>query len=268
MNNFVCLGGDARTEFMLTYLLNNGYNISKIDSIQNNKSNIILPLPVSTDKKHIKGTEILISDFIKNTDKNTVIYAGKPTKEITENFHNLYDYSIREEFTQKNAVLTAQGVLKFILNNINESIKSKKIIVIGYGRCGKEICKVLKNLETEIISLSRRLLTVNDAKSNGINSDLINNYNLYTKDSDIIINTVPVKILNSKFINSVPENSILIDIASFPYGFDTDYAEKTGRIINILPSLPGKCTPKSAGIIMAQSIINIIEEGGLWKKSN
>lgn len=272
MKKFIALGGDGRTEFMAQHLREKGFNteilydINKISSCEA----FILPLPFTEDNINIKGTNINIKNFIESINNNAVIFAGKLNNEIEMIFKNkeivFYDYNTREEFAQKNAVPTAQGVLTFVLNNTNVTLNLLKIAVIGYGKCGKAICKSFKKQGADVLSYSRRYSTAADAESDGLKAFLIKDINETIKDVDIIVNTVPVKIIDENILDSLNINTMIIDISSYPYGFDYNYAKKINRKINLLPSMPGKYVPKSAGIIIAETIINIIEEGGLWKE--
>ncbi len=274
MSRFIALGGDGRTDFMAKHLSENGFETitsNQLKGIQNFDA-VILPLPFTIDNKNIKGTTIPIDDFLNSTDKRTTVFIGKANDYVSCYFSErnipFYDYNARDEFAQKNAVPTAQGVLSFVLNNINVTINSLTISVIGYGRCGKSICKQFKNLGAEVLSFSRRYSTVADAESDGMKAYLLKDATKTISDSDVIINTVPVKILGEEILKITKPDTILIDVSSYPFGFDFDYTESVDKKVNILSSLPGKCVPKTAGIIIAETIINIIEEGGLWKKSN
>ncbi len=274
MLKFTALGGDARTEFMASELTYSGYYTELSDNLINIKSSdaVILPLPFTTDNIHIKGTNISINDFFNTLDNNQIIFIGKADKNISDRFNEkniiFFDYNSRDEFAQKNAVPTAQGVLEFVLENICVTVSSLKVTVIGYGRCGKAICRIFKKLGSDVTSVSRRYSTLADAESVGINACHLKDIERCIKSSDVIINTVPSVIYDKKLIDVTDNNTLLIDVSSKPYGFNIEYAESTGKKVNILPSLPGKCVPESAGKIIAETIINIIEEGGLWKKSN
>ncbi len=272
MNKFIALGGDGRTKFTAEYLTDKGWN-TEISYNLNNISDcraVILPLPLTADNMHIKGTDIKIEEFIHSINNDITVFAGKPNADTVNLFANkgirFFDYNSRDEFAQKNAVPTAQGVLTFVLNNTNVTLNQLKIAVVGYGKCGKAVCKTFKNLGSDVSSYSRRYSTAADAESDGIKAFLIKDIFDTVQNADIIVNTVPVKILGKNFLDIISEKTILIDVSSYPYGYDYDYADKINKKINLLPSLPGKYVPKTAGIIIAETIINIIEEGGLWKE--
>lgn len=269
IKNIISIGGDDRQKYTVSRLKEKGYYVeTNFDKIDLSKYDaVILPLPISTDRTNIKGTEIEIKSFFENISDEITVFTGKVTDEqrefILKSKANYFNYYEREEFAQKNAVPTAQGALNFVMNNSKMAVCNMKVVVIGYGKCAKAICKIFKSLEAQVVSLSRRYASIADAESDGIKGALLKDYKSVVKDCNIIINTVPAQILGKDFIDNVNEKALLIDIASYPYGFDINYCKTIGKKVNILPSIPGIYVPETAGNIIADTIINIIEEEGL-----
>ncbi len=270
LKNLACIGGDERQKYMVSKLNENKFNVDLITKIYDNLSfydAFILPLPVTKDNEHINSTEILFDDLIDKISSNQVVFTGKANDKIKMKFLSknikLYDYYEREEFALKNAIPTALGVLNFVMNNTTKIIPQMKILVIGYGKCARAITKVFNSLGANVISASRKYITVAEAQENSLNACLIKDMYKQVSDVDVIINTVPAPILDKTFVDLINNETLTIDIASAPYGFDYSYAKKTNKKIIILPSIPGLYFPKSAGYIIADTIMNIIEEGGL-----
>ena len=57
----------------------------------------------------------------------------------------VYDYTRGEAFLKKNAYLTAEGAICLYYNTVKKTLQGKKIAVLGYGRIGKYLSKMLKN---------------------------------------------------------------------------------------------------------------------------
>src|SRR5699024_2577722 len=76
----------------------------------------------------------------------------------------------------------------------------------------------------------------------------------HAENYDLLINTVPQRIINKQTIQQLPAHSIIIDLASKPGGTDFDYAEKRGIKAILAKSLPGIVAPKTAGKILADVI--------------
>jgi len=59
------------------------------------------------------------------------------------------------------------------------------------------------------------------------------------------------------------EKSIIIDLASRPGGVDFDYGKKTGKRIIWALSLPGKVAPVTAGRIIYNTVVTLLNEKGV-----
>lgn len=270
IKNIACVGGDDRRKYMVSKLNRNNLNVDVINIIDDNidfYDAFILPLPATSDNICIKGTDITFENLINKINPNQVVFTGKLDesikKKITEKGIALYDYYSRDEFALKNAVPTALGVLNFVMNNCKKIVPEMNVLVIGYGKCARAICKAFDSLGADVTSASRKYLTVAEAQAHGINGCLIKDVINFSENADVVINTVPVPILKKDFIDTLNKDSLIIDIASAPYGFDYSYAKSAGKKIVLLPSIPGACFPITAGYIIADTIMNIMEEGGL-----
>lgn len=270
IKKLISLGGDNRQKYMLQRFNEFGYTAKFSDILPENINDfdaVILPLPASSDSEHIKGTNIKFSELCACLEESKIVFTGKIDEPIKEMFFkkgiSVYDYYAREEFAQKNAVPTAQGVLTFVMNHLPKTVCSLKITVIGYGKSGKAICKMFSSLGADVTSCSRKYLSVATAQAHSLRSFLLKDAVKAAEYSDVVINTVPTNILKKEFIDALKSDALIIDISSPPYGFDLNYAESIGRKICILPSLPGHYVPVTAGYIIADTILNILEEAEL-----
>ena len=268
IKNIASIGGDSRQKYTIKKLVEFGYRVDDLDVLDDNISfydAFILPLPVSTDGIYINSAKITIAEFLKKINDNQIVFVGKADeklkKQLEQKGNVCADYYLRDEFALKNAEPTALGVLLFVMNNIKRSLSKLNVLTVGYGKCSRAVSKMFHDLGANVTAASRKYLTVAEAESNGLNACLIKDINKHVQFSDVIINTVPVKILNKEFIDLIKDGAIIIDISSAPYGFDYDYAKKVGKKITLLPSIPGRYFPETAGEIIADTIINIIEEG-------
>ncbi|MBQ8782908.1 MAG: hypothetical protein IJZ57_03965 [Clostridia bacterium] len=268
IKNIASIGGDSRQKYTVLKLCQNGFNVDSIKLLDDNivfYDAFILPLPVSTDNIHINSSEITLTELLTKLNDNQIVFGGKINDEIKNELKKrnvvYFDYYSRDEFALKNAEPTALGVLSFVMNSTKRSLSKLKVLVVGYGKCARAVSKIFNDLGASVTAASRKYLTVAESEANGLNACLIKDICKYVPDSDVIINTVPCKILNSDFIDSIKNEAIIIDISSAPYGFDYEYAKTVGKKITLLPSIPGRYFPETAGEIIADTIMNIIEEG-------
>ena len=76
----------------------------------------------------------------------------------------------------------------------------------------------------------------------------------YAKEFDVVINTVPTKILNKNELDSFRRDVTIIDLASKPGGVDEDYAKKIGIKLVIALGIPGKEQPTTAARYIKETI--------------
>ncbi len=261
VDSFLILGSDKKMIACRDRLRERDFRADVFDrksSIENIKcyNYLILPLPTIANSK-INGTSISLTELISELDENQKVFCGNLKTDLYKNF---YSYYYDESFLINNSRLTAQGVLRLITENIEKDYKNSKVLVIGYGRCGKSVCKLLKNCGMQTTSVSRKRDTKTLAENDGILVEDLNNLNQIISDFDIIINTVPVNIINREGISKLSQKNIYIEIASKPYGFDISEYDVFNFKYILGESLPGRFTPVTAGYNIADTVLNILKE--------
>jgi dipicolinate synthase subunit A len=88
---------------------------------------------------------------------------------------------------------------------------------------------------------------------------------LHVPDVDLIFNTIPSMIITAQVLSRISSHCLIVDLASAPGGCDFRYAEKRGIKAMLAPGLPGIVAPKSAGIIMANALVQSISDEALIK---
>ena len=260
--NFIILGNDLKMKECKNYLESLGYTAVNasgncLDQIRNYR-NIILPLPTETEGK-ISGTDITIAALADAaSDEQNIFYGNLNDNPFGDNGFWYYNDN---EFVEYNAVLTAQGAMKIILDNVQMLINDVRIAVLGFGKCGKAICKLLIRNENNPDVFTRDSSSKIDVLSSGYRHKNILEINDAIYEYDIVINTIPFNIISTQAIKKLTAGNIYIEIASRPFGFDVFSVDLSAfRYINA-SSLPGRLTPISAGRNIAQTIVRMIEEG-------
>ena len=64
------------------------------------------------------------------------------------------------------------------------------------------------------------------------------------------------------FRPALPGGALIIDLASLPGGTDFAAAEELGLHAEHALALPGRCAPQTAGALIAQTVLTILEERG------
>lgn len=243
--------GDSRMKFLNNIIINEKIQNLNITSVE------ILPIPVTRDGKYITDSKILLSDFFSSLQENSLVFCGK--KDFIPNNikinNKIYDYSDNESFLLKNAELTAHGAIKILYENLKKPINKTKILITGFGRIGKNLAKILINLENKVYILGNKDQDFFWIKKIGaIPVYFLENTNFCP---DFVINTVPKIIFNKKNINNFDKNTIFLELASKP-GIDKNLCKNFKYILAL--GIPGKFFPEYAAEIIKESIINIIKK--------
>ena len=255
---FLILGNDKKMFACCNKLRRMGYIAEMYDVGKNfeDLNNIILPLPTVANTK-IKGTDITLAELTEKLDCTQKVFCGNID---AAPFENYYSYYYDESFLFNNSRLTAQGVLRLILDSIDCDLLELNAVVIGYGRCGKAICRLLKNCGFKVVSASRRKETLLEAQKDGVNAIFIDEIDDFVDKTDILINTVPVNIISKKYISKLNSENIYIEVASKPYGFDITETDVYNFRYILAESLPGRFVPESAGENIADTVLKILKE--------
>jgi|AGTN01.3.fsa_nt_gi hypothetical protein len=160
-----------------------------------------------------------------------------------------------ETFIVKNAYLTAEGALAYIILNTDSTIRQMPILLLGYGRVGKSVNKLLKdNYSFVTVATDDRsefaLATIfSDAAY-----DLVD-FKAHVGEFAVIINTIPKLILEGDTLKDVRKDAFILDLASKPGGVDFEAAEALGLNVMHALGVPGKVAPKTAGGYIKDVII-------------
>ncbi|MCR5664882.1 MAG: dipicolinic acid synthetase subunit A, partial [Oscillospiraceae bacterium] len=79
-------------------------------------------------------------------------------------------------------------------------------------------------------------------------------------DCDYLVNTVPARVLDEGQLCCLPEEALLLELASAPGGFDRALAENLGLRCIAAPGLPGTAAPRSAAELMRAELERAMKE--------
>ena len=284
INNHICfIGGDERQAYAVKQLadyidINTSGKIfdkvkhSSVSFFENpikaiyGARAIILPVPASASENVVSFSELI--DMIRKNDKNTYILGGKFSpylKGIIQKHEMKYDDYYEDEcFTIRNAYLTAEGAIQLAMSALKGTIRFSKCAILGYGRIGKALGDILKNLHADVTVFARREDTLVLANENGLKTQNIDSrLNALSKGFDLIFNTIPERIIYNEELLSIPTQTTLIELASPPGGFDPDIATQCDVQFINGRGLPGKYAPEAAGRITADTIIKYLKKEGI-----
>lgn len=250
----------------LLELINIGSNIRvtyDIDEVIDISNIIVTPVPFNKICEFITIPKF-ISKINEKDDLSTfLLYAGlldKESQDLLNNSNIKYiDYSKSEKLAIYNSISTAEGIIAEAIIAKNTNLHHSKVLVLGYGKCGKTLAWKLKNLDAKVTVCARKEEDLESAYSMGLNAINLHNLIMEINKYDYIFNTIPIIILNEELLSKVNPECVILDIASNPGGVDKNAALRHKISVRHILGIPGKYAPKSSGEEMAKELINIIE---------
>ena len=168
----------------------------------------------------------------------------------------VFDYADDEEFTLRNAELTAEGAVELILRDYEGAVCGTKMLVTGYGRIGKVLSRYLHAMGAKVTVAAR---DPSDRDMIGQNGMIAADYpQIDFEACRVIVNTVPAMVIDKGAVDRLREDVFLIDLASVPGGVDLSAARDRDLTCIHALSLPGKTAPLTAGVIIKDTIMNIL----------
>ena len=231
----------------------------------------VLPVRVSTDGVNLncpldQNAKIellcLFDIFSSNSTILGGIVSGETKTNLIERGHRYINYFDREDLQIKNALLTAEGALALGITETSHSLLGSNVAVLGYGRIAKFLCQELSQMGANVAVFARKSTDRATAFSYGFQTFSFEDgfSNRLAHDFDIIYNTIPVPIVNEDIVVCMRKDAVFIDLASAPGGIDFNSAAKYGIKTVRAQGLPGKIAPKTAGEIIAETIVHILTE--------
>ena len=247
--NFCIIGGDLRSFFLAKILskeknevklygfdkLENFKECEKYDEMIRTSNNIVLPIPFSKDNQYVNmpfsNKDIAIREIFYYLENKT-IFVGNMHQELKEELHRKHnqviDFMKKEEFAILNAIPTAEATIEIILKNTKKILQNSNCFIMGFGRIGKVLAYRLKGLSAKVTCMITREVEKAWAIAYGYEAISIENLQkncTKLKQYDIIINTIP-KIILKEELKEIKKETLVIDLASKPYGIDRKIAEQ------------------------------------------
>ena len=255
------LGGDARMKVAYDQLLRQNLEVSTLGLFEGDNGSVadadilLFPVPTTRDGSNVYcplTNAVLPLDIVNNAKENAIILSGGY---VFQRPH--VNYLNDDGYRLLNAVPTAEGAIAAAINATDFTLWGSRVLVIGAGRVARILYDRLKSLGC--------ILTVSARKQKDFCLlDALSIKHIHTRDVapraaeyDIIFNTIDVPIFKGA-LESL-KNTYLFDLSSKGC-MDYKKAEELGIRARMLPGIPGKSAPVTAGKIIAQMVMQYIEE--------
>lgn len=262
-NKMMVLDGDKRQKFLYEILNKEGYDIQLCGEKE--------LLEKGVDSKMLIGKTPFLDkeqiSLLSQLKEGQIFLAGVISKEVKENLVKkgvvVFDFMKQQTVAIKNSVATAEGVVAEIILKSDGVIRESVITVLGYGICGKTITTLLKGMGANVIVCARKKETRIEARIIADEVCSMEEMELGLAKSDIVVNTIPDKIIEEKQLKILKKDCIIIDIASYPGGIDYEKAEDLGVRAYLCKGLPAIYSPKNSAQILYEEML---EQGFLENK--
>lgn len=155
-------------------------------------------------------------------------------------------------YLAKNAAITADCALRVAGAELDTVFTDSPALVIGWGRIGKCLARLLRGLGAEVTVAARKESDRAMLAALGYSSIDIGEIPALLPRYRLLFNTAPEKVLSGKQLTGC-RHCVKIDLASKPGLEGSDVITARG--------LPGRYTPESSGKLIAETILRLIEEG-------
>jgi len=167
---------------------------------------------------------------------------------------SLYNIMQDENFQAVNSRLTAEGALMLMLQHQVKSIVDCRVLVMGFGRMGAAVAGLLNKLNISLDIATTSSLRPAHAFAKRVVPMSGFDFSPY----DVVINTVPLDVVNDAELITMKPHTVYIDLASKP-GVNLEYARYLDIDADIYPALPAKTCPYSAAKAMQEYISEVIK---------
>lgn len=232
---------------------------------------VVLPLPAAGEGSLLnaplsgrKHPLALVLDALRPGQAICAGMVGPQTAALAaDRGLTLHDYFAREELAVANAVPTAEGAIQLAMEELPITLHGARVLVIGYGRLGRVLADRLAGLKARVSVAARRYADLAWAENCGYGVEHTGQLEGWLCGYDLVVNTVPVRVLREAELADLKPGCLVIDLASKPGGVDFDAAARLGVKAFWALSLPGKVAPVTAGKSIKTTIYNILTELGV-----
>lgn len=284
---FGILGGDNRNiklsnllakenDIVYTYgleeaeVLENPVNIIKCNDIKEfvSKTNYIIgPIPFSKDCNYINmpycKQKLMMQEGLQEM-KNKLLIVGQVSSKVRkmakENECEIVDIMQNEELVIFNTIATAEGTIQVLMENTDTVLQDLSVLILGFGKVAKTLAKKLDAIDMKVTCSARKLSDLAWIESYGYTSKDIYKINAELPQYDVIINTIPSLILGKESLSYVNQNTLIIDLASYPGGIDWEEAKKRKIKAICALGLPGRVAPETSARFIKRTVENILKE--------
>lgn len=278
------VGGDDRETVLISELVRLGatvtvvgfprektkqgsYVVNSVEEACKGAEVLILPMPGTDPNGLIRAVYTeekleLSEKIVRSLAPNALVIIGVARPFLRE-WARKYRFTLLEiaemnEVAILNSIPTAEGALQIAMEELPITIHGARVSILGFGRVGLTLGRMLRNLGAEVTVVSREPAELARAYELGCRQAGFEQLGRVMQSVDVVFNTVPSMVITQDVLKMSNPEVLIIDLAAQPGGTDFEAANSFGIKAILAPGLPGKVAPLTAGKILANVIPRLI----------
>lgn len=217
------------------------------DQPDNTVTHLLLGVPSFEADGTLKGGGVLRDTLAKLRKDVTVLGGNLQHPDLAE--YKTADLLQDPLYLAENADITAHCAIKLAMAKLPVTLRGCHVLVVGWGRIGKCLAKLLKQLGAIVTVAARKETDRAMLLALGYDAEDISSLGYGLLRYRVIFNTVPIMVLPQDALQYCRPECLKIDLASAPGMEGTDIIWARG--------LPNKYAPESSGALIARTILRL-----------
>lgn len=232
-NYVLCLQTTPAMKFAADNLARNGIAVQSTPT--SDTKHLLLPVP------SFMGGSRYLTPILAQLPRDIIVSGGNLEHPALIGYRTI-DFLQDPYYLASNAAITAKCALQLI----DPQWKNSTVLILGWGRIGKCLGKLLAQYGAKVTIAARKESDLALIQALGYNSIPIQYLNNTPLSYQVVFNTVPEMILPNPILSS---DTIVIELASSPGICAANVINGRG--------LPGKYAPEESGKLIADTFIRL-----------
>lgn len=216
---------------------------------------VMLPWPRSFEDGRLAGTQLPRERVLELLPAcGVALHGSGVTAQELPRAKRAMDPAHDEELLRVNAQLTAEGAIERAMQRPGRALLSSTCVVTGFGRIGQALVRRLTAMDAFVIVCARNEAQMRRAHELGAHPLPLERIAQACAQADVIFNTVPARILHEAALARIGRETLLVELASPPYGADPEAAKRLNVRMVLAGGLPGKYAPMDAGAALFEAL--------------
>ncbi len=231
-----CPGGSDAILYARRFLKSWGFQVTEKPDPYT--QHLLLPVP------SFPAADEIVADILDELPAGALISGGNLDGRISG--YRTVDFLKDPYYLAENAAITASCAVESVTNQHGTSLEGCRVLIVGWGRIGKCLCRLLEKEGADITVAARKDTDRAMIGALGCRSIAVEDTDKELFRYQIIINTVPEMVLPNMITQP---DCIVLELASRPGMSGANIIDGRG--------LPSKMAPAESGRLIAQTFLRL-----------